>query len=130
MNKSDGFTILEVLVALAILGLSLGMVMTSISNGLRLTRESASETAAGVLAQSLLDRVGGDLPLQDSEIHGTEPDGTRWRVQISPYGSSLDRAVWPLDAKSVSSTVSWGSGGPSQTIMMTSLRLAPIKPPQ
>lgn len=116
MSDESGFTLIEVLVALVILGLSVGGVLAAIANGLSLAHRGKGELAASALAQSLLDRVGRDLPLEDGERSGLAEDGLNWRLTVAPYGAPRDREAWPLAAKSV--TVAVGA------VRLTTLRLA------
>ena len=87
-NSAAGFTLLEVLVALAILGIGLGVVFQGISQGLRLRGESADSVRLSLVTERLL----GDLI--EREAAPTEPEegeesGCRWRLE------PLERAVAP-----------------------------------
>ena len=60
-----GFTLIEVLVALAILAIALGFAFRPLSGGFdRLDRDQKSADAL-LLAQSTLARVGHDIALED-----------------------------------------------------------------
>lgn len=83
-----GFTLLEVLVALAILTLSLGVLYQSFGLGLDTTKRSVRELNASAVAESILDRLGKDLPLSIGEVSGEAPPDLQWRAVIAPYGST------------------------------------------
>lgn len=83
-----GFTLLEVLVALAILGIGLGVVFQGISQGLRLRGESADNVSLSLATERLL----GDLIEREAaptELEEGEKSGCRWALE------PLERAVAP-----------------------------------
>lgn len=79
-----GFTLVEVLVALAVLAIGLGSAFQALSGSLGWLDRSRGDRIALALAEALLARVGHDLPLQDREAGGRTPDGLTWRVLINP----------------------------------------------
>jgi prepilin-type N-terminal cleavage/methylation domain-containing protein len=103
--NAAGFTLLEVLVALAILGIGLGVVFQGISQGLRLRGQSVDSVRLALVTERLL----GDLI--EREAAPTEPEegeesGCRWRLE------PLERAVAP--------------GGVSETTVAPGQRGAPL----
>lgn len=122
MNEK-GFTLIEVLVALAILSLSIGALLKVASTGIDRVRESENEQQASALAQSLLARAGNDIPLADGDVSGTDSGGLRWSVHVAPFGGAADHAAWSSDAKSVTVTVIWGEAG--RHLSLSGLRLLP-----
>lgn len=117
-----GFTLIEVLVALAILAVSLTVMMQIFSESLHRARVSKMEMAAGALAQSLLADVGHSLPLRVGDQSGELPGGFSWTLQIEPYGSADDRKSWPMGAVSVSASVVWRDGAERHEMKVTTLR--------
>lgn len=65
-----GFTLLEVLIALAILSLALGALYQGYALSLRQEAVAEREEAATALAQSLLARVGADMPAGTGQTAG------------------------------------------------------------
>ena len=127
-GEEAGFTLLEVVAALAILALSLGVLLGLLSDGLRRTGQAEAMAEAGSLAQSLLARVGTELPIQPGVTAGELPNGVRWRLQMEPYGDAGDRRAWPVDAYVVSAEIAWGDGAQERSVTLTTLRLAPKEP--
>lgn len=79
-NSAAGFTLLEVLVALAILGIGLGVVFQGIGQGLRLRGESADNIRLSLATERLL----GELVERESaptELEEGEASGCRWRLE-------------------------------------------------
>jgi prepilin-type N-terminal cleavage/methylation domain-containing protein len=58
----SGFTLLETLVALAILGLALGSSLSVFGDTLTRSRHAAMEAQAAGVAQTLLEQLGTTLP--------------------------------------------------------------------
>ena len=85
MPDQRGFTLLEVLVASAILAGSLAALLPTLSNSLRQMRAAETRQTALLVAQSVLAGVEAD-PL-DAPRQGVS-SGLRWSVSLSPEGSS------------------------------------------
>jgi general secretion pathway protein I len=135
MNRQDpraqsGFTLIEVLVALAILGISLAVLLHIFSESLHRARESQAEMTASALAQSLLADAGHSLPLRPGDTTGELPNGYSWRLHIEPYGSDEDRKSWQMGAVAISASVSWNDGGQRRSMTLTTLRAVPKEPGQ
>jgi len=120
-----GFTVVEVVVALTILALALGVLLNVMSNSVRQTGRAETVAEAGSLAQSLLAEIGAELPLRDGQITGQSDRGFRWRVQIDAYGDGTDRREWPVAAHRVLAEVLWSDGLQERSVTLTTLRLGP-----
>lgn len=120
--SSEGFTLIEVLIAVAILGVSLAVILSGFSTSLDRMQETRDRTAALALAQSLMDRVGVDLPMSEGRREGTSEDGRlAWRIESESYGSDADRDAWPAEAYEVAASVSWQDG--AESIELRSLKV-------
>lgn len=87
MNSHDeqGFTLLEVLVALVILMLGIGAFYQAFGTGL-----GAEATAQGVqrsaeVATNLMAELGRVQMLQDGLTRGELPDGYRWTLRVEAF---------------------------------------------
>jgi len=120
---SEGFTLLEVVVSLAILSLSLGVLYHVMANALG--NESYAETInrARLTAQGLVARVGIDIPATTGEMSGNDGHGMRWRLSRSAFKDGPDDGRATLTAIEVSAEVFWGEGGAEKSIRLTTLRL-------
>jgi general secretion pathway protein I len=119
-----GFTLIEVLVSLTILGISLAVLLNVFSTGLDLAHATQAETTATSLAQSLLDQVGSLVPLREGDVSGQFDDQYTWQVRAEPYGIYEDRQSWPTNALIVTVTVRWQDGDHPRAVSLTTLRLA------
>lgn len=88
---AKGFTLLEVLVALAVLGSVLATVFGVFSTGLRSISEGDERLTLALIAESLLNRADLDLTRSEMEVTGVMPDGVRWRVSKRPYQAAQAR---------------------------------------
>jgi general secretion pathway protein I len=84
-GRTTGFTLLEVMVALAIIAISLMAVMGSQSQSLSLAGEAKFNTTAALLAQEKMaevERNKKDYPSDDSGDFGEDFPGYLWRVEV------------------------------------------------
>jgi general secretion pathway protein I len=127
-NREAGFTVVEVVAALTILAVALGVLLDVISTGIRQTGRAETVAEAGSLARSLLAKVGTELPLRDGQITGQADHGLRWQVHIEPYGDGAGAREWPVAAHQVFAEVMWRDGPQERSIVLTTIRLGPKEP--
>ena len=123
MNRrlQNGFTLIEMLIALTILAITFGFAFRAFSGGTYWLDRDGNEQRAILLARSQLARIGHDIPLVDGETEGRAPDGLAWNVVISPYGS----AVGGLLGHQIAVRVGWRDGREERQIQLQTLRLGP-----
>jgi general secretion pathway protein I len=118
-RHAQGFTLLEVLVALIVFALAFGILAQILRTGLRQSASADTAAAASLLARSQLARVGTELPLEVGKTEG-EADGMRWRTAIELALSATEDTE--LAAYQIRVTVTWGAG---QEVTLTTLRIGP-----
>lgn len=116
-----GFTLLEVLIALTILAVSVGVLFTSFSMTANGTRITHSDVEIASVAQSVLARVGIDIPLRPGEQSG-KFGGLDWVVTIAPYAGDADASAVSVIPLAVSLKIQ-KSG--VDALSLKTLRLAP-----
>lgn len=124
MHRQSGFTLIEAVVALAILALSLGVVYESFGWSLRRTTGVQKREAAWLTAQSLLASIRGRPSLQEGSERGQGVDGLEWQTQIAPAPAAIDpqSALRPFE---VTIDVSWGAG-PAHRITLRSVETSRV----
>lgn len=122
---SDGFTLIEVLVAFAVLAIVLGTVLSIFAGGLRATKHADERATAALLASSVLAATGREQPLADGFAEGVFDNGFRWRRRIEPYRvEPLVPEDSGISAYQVVVTVSWPGARPEDGVTLSTLRLA------
>lgn len=123
-RADGGFTLLELLIALAILSVGLTVLLAAFSRGLERGREGQTEAGARALAAAVLARNLAE-PDQAFGVTTGTVNGYAWRVRVLAYGSPDDEAAWQRTAALVQVAVTWHEPRRSRTITLTSLRLIP-----
>jgi len=128
-GNSSGFTLLEVLLAFVVFALSFAAVLEILAGSMRSTTRARTYSEATLLAQSLVDMVGTDIPLIEGSVAGDAPGGYSWSLLISPYEPQFenDRS---LELAEVSGTllywidldVEWGQEPRSRQVHFSTVR--------
>jgi len=108
MNK--GFTLLEVMIAVALIAIALTTLLGSQSQSVSFANSAKFETMAALLAQSKMSEITVQKPdelTSDSGDFGDDYPGYAWEVNVS------DIAIAGMDnisdyLKQVDLTVTWG----------------------
>lgn len=129
-----GYSLLEVIVAFAVLGVALSLLLGALSGGTRQVRWAADSGRAVLHAQSLLDEVGVGEVLVPGRRDGEFGGGRyRWVLDVAPY-VDRDRPPVPLadpyapQLLQLRLVVTWGEGGPRERLQLDTLRLVQPDP--
>ena len=85
LNKSGGFTLIELVAAFVIFAVGFGVLLQILSGALHTTAQSADYTRAAMWAQSLLDTQGIGEPLQEGASSGRFDDRYSWQLNVTRY---------------------------------------------
>jgi len=129
-HAEAGFTLVEVIVALAMLSLGLGLLLGLMSSSLRQTANAERMAEASSLVQSLLERIGSQLLVEPGERNGQFTNGYRWRLRVLPYGDATEREEWPVGIYAISTEVEWDDGRERRSVALNTLRLGPKAAPR
>ncbi|MFG3448662.1 prepilin-type N-terminal cleavage/methylation domain-containing protein [Stenotrophomonas sp. NPDC047960] len=136
MKRQRGYSLLEVIVAFALLALALTLLLGSLSGAARQVHNADLRTRAMLHAQSLLAASGIEQPLQEGRSQGDWEDGSyRWELQVEPYVDARASALPQGAMNAVSGPtlaqltlqVRWGEGD-GERLQWRSLRLLPDTP--
>ena len=125
MSRGEaGFTLMEVLVAITILGMSLILIFAIFSQGLTALHVDRAYSTAVILAKSKMDEVDLLEELAEGEEGGSSPGGYGWSREITetlgqPEG--LDERLTRLFRVRV--VVSWPEGSRQRRVTLETLRL-------
>lgn len=114
-----GLSLLELLVALSIMALAIGVLYRVLGSSVRNVGMLQDQQKAVLLAQSLLAARDAIAPDGWSESGTTA--GYVWQVRSQPYGSSATQpGATPLH--SIAIEIHWVDGGQPRQIMLNTLR--------
>ncbi len=127
VRRERGFTLVEVLIAFAILAMVLIAVFRALAIGHRSVNEQATRIEAARLAQSKLETLGISEGLAAGLSDGRFDERYRWEMEVTPYASQFPsdyeaarRPYW------VRLTVLWPhrSGRRDASLTLTTIKLA------
>ena len=122
---TSGFTLLEVLVAMTILGLGVVTLLQIFSQGLQLGARSTARTETLTSGARVMDELLARKKLTDGAQSGTVADG-RWSAQVQVHRDptpSLNLAS-PWELKEVALEMSVIDDGRERRIEIKTLRLS------
>lgn len=128
-GRQRGYTLIEVLVAFAVLAVALTLLLGTLSGATRQVRWSADAGRAALHAQSLLAQTGVGEVLQPGRSDGVFEAGRyRWMLEVEPYADPLrppSGLTDPFSAQllQLRLAVEWGEGSEAERIRLDSLRL-------
>jgi general secretion pathway protein I len=130
-RRQRGYTLIEVIVAFAILALALTLLLGILSNATRQVRWAAGAGRAALHAESLLAQIGVGEALREGQREGEFEDGRyRWTLDVAPWQdpSAPPSNMQPIDPGApmlyvFQLQVRWGEGGPRDRLQLQSLRL-------
>lgn len=128
-SRSGGFTLLEVLLAFVVFAVSFAMVLEIVAGSMRSTVRAKDYSEAALLAQSLMEVVGTEVPLEPGTWQGEQPGGYRWTMDINLFEGGLDDGR-TLELAELNNTqlywvnlrMEWGEGRRAREANFTTIR--------
>ena len=113
-RKPGGFTLVEVVVAMAVLGISLVLIIELFSGGLRLARASEEYTIAGQFARQKMEEIALSNQLEEGIEEGEFDSTYRWQAEVKKievllFSKETDYRP-PVDLFQVQVRIIWKSG--------------------
>lgn len=79
--RAPGFSLVDALAGLAVLGIAVAVVLPALHDSLRSFSDRQSRIAAAELAQSMLELHAAPGAARPGRWQGRAPDGTWWQVE-------------------------------------------------
>jgi general secretion pathway protein I len=121
-----GFTLLEVIVALAILGIGLTLIIELFSGGLRLGRASEDYTKAVNYASSKMQEIMTQDNVEEGTGEGEFDDRFRWQVEAKKVdilpGEKSTEFKPPVELYKLTIDVLWKSGSKERSARLETYR--------
>ena len=124
----NGFTLIEVVVALGILSIGLTVLFGLFSGGLRLARTSEEYTKAMNFAQTKLEEITSQQSIQEGTDEGKcDDENFRWQVKIQKKEDLLpieqdSEFKPPVELFHVTVNILWKSGAQERSASIESLK--------
>ena len=124
--RNKGFTLIEVVVALAILGVGLIVIIELFSAGLRLGKTSEEYTKAVEYARMKMEEIAVQRSVEEGIEEGEFDDVFHWRVgakkmDILPVEKSSDFKP-PVDLYQIQVNITWKSGSKERSVGIESYK--------
>ena len=87
-QAARGFTLLEVMLAFVIFALSFATVLEIMAGSMRSVRRASDDTEVALFAQSIIDLVGTEIPVEEGAFSGTGMDRYQWQLDIYLFEAS------------------------------------------
>ena len=116
-RRQDGFTLLEILVALVIIAMLATLTLRAGSLSIDTANNTQDATRAALQARSLLSEIGVSRPLEDGESTEDFEGNARWTIKVL----ELESPTPLLRAHAVTVSVTSGRG----EVVLKTRRLRP-----
>jgi general secretion pathway protein I len=127
-QRQAGYTLIEIIVAFAILALGLTLLLGTLSGATRQVKQAGEAGRAALHAQSLLAEFG-EVPVPGARSGQLDGGRYRWRLDVAQWNDPAPRSgpqrIDPNAARlqRLQLEVTWGEGGPRERLQVSSLRL-------
>ena len=124
-HSSNGFTLIEVLVAMMILAISFVVLLQLFSGGLRTGRLSDDYTRAILHAREKMEEILLFEKSGSGEQEGEFKDGFKWKTKIVRIENTEEEAAkMSLDSFNVKVEVTWFEGSREKHFEINSLKIS------
>jgi general secretion pathway protein I len=128
-SRNGGFTLLELLLAFVVFALGFATVLEILSGSLRNTVRARHYSEAALTAQSLMDQVGLEMPLESGYSDNGEAGEYEWELNVSDYVDTSENAhsvelaeLTSIQLLQVDLYISWGKPPREQTRRFSTIR--------
>jgi len=122
-NRSGGFALIEILVAVSVLAISLVVILQLFSGGLK-SRQLSEKYARGVFhAREKMAEMLIAPGLLEGETQGEFEDDYKWQATINRVISDEDDEKLPVDLLNVEVRIIWYDGKKEKTFTIDTQKL-------
>ena len=128
-RHSGGFTLLEVMLAFVIFALSFATVLEIMAGSMRSVRRASDDTQVALLAQSIMDLVGTEIPIEEGQFNGSSVDRYDWNMGIYLYAVSDEdyrtqelAELSGIELYQVDLDISWQAGRRDRSLHFSTIR--------
>ncbi len=114
-RANSGFTLLEVLLAFVVFALSFTLVMEILSGSISNTVRAREYTEAALVAQSVMDQLGLDFPVEQGANYSGESGDYQWELSIGLYEDEAENSLsielgelTGIELLQIDLVISWG----------------------
>ena len=114
-KANEGFTLLEVLLAFVVFALSFTLVLEILSGSMHNTVRAREYTEAALVAQSVMDQLGLELPIEEGVNYFGESGDYQWEIDIGPYEDAAENTnsielgqLTGIELLQIDLVISWG----------------------
>ena len=126
LDKRNGFTLLEVLVAMAVLSIALVAVFELFSAGLRGLTAADDYVSASIKAESKMREILDDENLEEKTLQETTDDG--YRIDAAIKKTDMERTEkLQVELFEINLSVIWTRGSRERSLKLKTLKLVPKK---
>lgn len=115
--KGGGFTLLEILVALAILGIAITIVLQLFSANLRAISVSEDYVSAGIKAEARMRELLDDAGLTERSWSEVTDDGYRTTVSVTDMATERTQNL-QIRLLEINLAIYWSKGGKERSIKL------------
>lgn len=128
-KRNSGFTLLEVLLAFVIFALSFATVMEILSGSIRNTVRAREYSEIALIAQSVMDQVGVEIPLEVGTSVGGDSGDYQWEVTIDSFEDTTGEVdsvqlaeLTGIELLRIDLVISWGESSRERFREFSSVR--------
>ncbi len=122
-NSNRGFTLLEMLVATAILGIAVAALLGGLSGSLRNASRLSEYDKATIAARQKMEELLVDPVIpRFTEVSGTLTPGVTWRARMMPFDIPPQAGAGAPVVDRIELNASWQAGSNKKTIRLEGYR--------
>lgn len=122
-RRIEGFTLLEIVIAFAILGISLAALYGAFESALLRTRRDTHFSEGTMIAQSLLSRAGSEFPSLARSVRG-EWNSYSYELRQEIVSQPSSQPIFTQPLVQVTARVWWTGSAGSRDVEISTLKLA------